>query len=118
MDRLNLTLMAVNLEGYSLGVAYLDAITREHPSLQHTVRSVQLLYDLEQVRHPYFDLSTIVVDLLQTDPDVIGLSCYCWNLDICLKLSTMFDAACPKAHLILGGPEVTVDSGPPIRTLT
>jgi radical SAM superfamily enzyme YgiQ (UPF0313 family) len=110
MDRLNLTLIAINLEGYSLGVAYLDAMTREHPSLQRKVRSVQLLYDLEQVRHPYFDLSTVVTDLLQTDPDVIGMSCYCWNLDICLKLVTLFNAACPKTHLILGGPEVTVDS--------
>lgn len=110
MDSLNLTFISINLEGYSLGVACLDAMTREHPSLKHTVRSEQLLYDLEQVRHPYFDLSTVVVDLLQTDPDVIAISCYCWNLDICLRLVAMIEASCPKTHLILGGPEVTIDS--------
>jgi len=110
MDSLNLTLIAINLEGYSLGVAYIDAMIREHPSLHHTVRSVQLMYDLEQVQHPYFDLSTIVVDLQQTNPDVIGMSCFCWNLDICLRLVALFDAAFPNVHLILGGPEVTVDS--------
>ena len=110
MAPLNLTLVAVNPDGYSLGIAFLDAMVRDRPVLQHTVRSVQLLYDLEQVRHPYFDLSTIVVDLLHTTPDVIGLSCYCWNFNICIELASLFHAACPKADLIVGGPEVTMDS--------
>lgn len=46
-------------------------------------------------------------------PDVIGLSCYIWNIEIIYKLCSGLKKLIPNACIILGGPEVSYD-GPEI----
>lgn len=40
-------------------------------------------------------------------PDVIGLSCYIWNIDDTLRLARMLRKMLPGSTIVLGGPEVS-----------
>lgn len=40
-------------------------------------------------------------------PDVIGFSCYIWNIEPVLKISGILKELMPKVKLVLGGPEVS-----------
>lgn len=55
------------------------------------------------------DLLVILSDIYSEKPDIIGLSCYIWNIDMTLKLSGLLKKVLPKVVIILGGPEVSYD---------
>lgn len=48
-------------------------------------------------------------DLYSEKPDIIGFSCYIWNIDMTLRLAGMLKKVLPGVVIILGGPEVTYD---------
>jgi radical SAM superfamily enzyme YgiQ (UPF0313 family) len=52
----------------------------------------------------------IVSDLYQGKPDVIGFSCYIWNIEETLKVVNMLKKVDPSILIVLGGPEVTYDT--------
>lgn len=52
----------------------------------------------------------IVSDLYSKDPDIIGFSCYIWNIEETIKVIKMLKKIKPKLIIILGGPEVTYDT--------
>ncbi|WP_160720360.1 B12-binding domain-containing radical SAM protein [Bacillus sp. USDA818B3_A] len=52
----------------------------------------------------------IVSDLYQAKPDVIGFSCYIWNIEETLKVVNMLKKVDPSVLIVLGGPEVTYDT--------
>lgn len=52
----------------------------------------------------------IVSDLYQQKPQVIGFSCYIWNIEETLKVIGMLKKIDPSIFIVLGGPEVTYDS--------
>lgn len=51
----------------------------------------------------------IVGDLYSKKPDVIGFSCYIWNIEETMKVVAMLKKIKPELVIILGGPEVTYD---------
>ncbi|MBM7586600.1 radical SAM superfamily enzyme YgiQ (UPF0313 family) [Bacillus pakistanensis] len=51
----------------------------------------------------------IVTDLYSKKPDVIGFSCYIWNIEETIKVVNMLKKIMPNVRVILGGPEVTYD---------
>ncbi|MHC0038657.1 B12-binding domain-containing radical SAM protein [Pseudoneobacillus sp. C159] len=51
----------------------------------------------------------IVTDLIRKNPDVIGFSCYIWNIEETIKVIKMIKKINPGIHLVIGGPEVTYD---------
>lgn len=51
----------------------------------------------------------IVSDLVQKQPDVIGFSCYIWNIEETIKVIKMIKKINPEIKIIAGGPEVTYD---------
>ena len=51
----------------------------------------------------------IVTDLYQKKPDIIGFSCYIWNIEETIKVISMIKKISPHTKIILGGPEVTYD---------
>ncbi|MGG5253165.1 B12-binding domain-containing radical SAM protein [Neobacillus sp. SM06] len=53
---------------------------------------------------------SIVSDLYQQRPDVIGFSCYIWNIEETIKVIKVLKKIDPSIHIILGGPEVTYDT--------
>ncbi|MFT4412378.1 B12-binding domain-containing radical SAM protein [Fredinandcohnia humi] len=51
----------------------------------------------------------IVTDLYSKKPDVIGFSCYIWNIEETIKVIKMLKKINPQLVIVLGGPEVTYD---------
>ncbi|MEH7156191.1 B12-binding domain-containing radical SAM protein [Neobacillus drentensis] len=52
----------------------------------------------------------IVTDLYQQKPEVIGFSCYIWNIEETIKVVNMIKKVNPSIKIVLGGPEVTYDT--------
>ncbi|RZT23255.1 B12-binding domain-containing radical SAM protein [Fictibacillus sp. BK138] len=51
----------------------------------------------------------IVTDLYSQQPDVLGFSCYIWNIEETIKVIQMFKKIKPETKIVLGGPEVSYD---------
>lgn len=58
------------------------------------------------IKDPSFN---IVSDLYQKKPDIIGFSCYIWNIEETIRVIRMLKEVSPKTTIILGGPEVSYD---------
>jgi radical SAM superfamily enzyme YgiQ (UPF0313 family) len=52
----------------------------------------------------------IVSDLYQRQPDVIGFSCYIWNIEETIIVIRMLRKIMPQVKIVLGGPEVSYDT--------
>lgn len=83
----------------SLALRYLQQYCEpQFPNLQ------SLEYNINQDPH------MILADLVLEKPDVVGFSCYIWNIEIILPLISNLRKVCPKTTIILGGPEVSFDT--------
>lgn len=51
----------------------------------------------------------IVTDLYNQKPDVIGFSCYIWNIEETIQVIEMIKKVMPNVKIIIGGPEVSYD---------
>jgi len=47
--------------------------------------------------------------ILDRKPDLVGFSCYIWNIDFTLKVCSILKAARPSMIIVLGGPEADFD---------
>ena len=52
----------------------------------------------------------ILADIYKRKPDVIGFSCYIWNISLVLELVTELYKLLPHVPIWLGGPEVSFDA--------
>lgn len=52
----------------------------------------------------------IVTDLYKRKPDVIGFSCYIWNIEETIVVINMLRKILPHVPIVLGGPEVSYDT--------
>ena len=52
----------------------------------------------------------IVTDLYSKKPDVIGFSCYIWNIEETIKVIQLIKKIDPRIMIVLGGPEVSYDA--------
>lgn len=52
----------------------------------------------------------IVADLFARKPDVIGFSCYIWNIEETIVVVDMLRKVLPDVKIMLGGPEVSYDT--------
>ncbi|NLZ46109.1 MAG: DUF4080 domain-containing protein [Clostridiales bacterium] len=64
------------------------------------------------------DISQIVQRVSDTAPDVVGLSCYIWNIKRVHKLVAMLKQLNPKLIVILGGPEVSYNARETLENYT
>lgn len=84
----------------------------------HTSLAIRLLkayseheFDIELAEFTIKDpVMNVVSDLYQRKPDVIGFSCYIWNIEETLKLADLLKKVLPDCKIILGGPEVSYDT--------
>lgn len=58
------------------------------------------------IKDPAFN---IVSDLYQHKPDVVGFSCYIWNIEETIGVIRMLKTVSPNTKIVLGGPEVSYD---------
>ena len=67
-------------------------------------------FDVNLVEYTIKDpVINIVSDLIQKQPDVIGFSCYIWNIEESIKVIKMIKKINPDIKIVAGGPEVTYD---------
>ena len=59
------------------------------------------------INHAFTD---VLADIYQRKPEVIGLSCYIWNIEQMLELVTELGKLMPQVPIWLGGPEVSYDA--------
>ena len=52
-------------------------------------------------------IENILEAIVETKPDVIGFSCYIWNMEYIGKLTTLIKLVIPEVSIVLGGPEVS-----------
>ena len=80
---------------YSLR-AYVEDELREHVEIAEYT-----------INHVFTD---ILADIYKRKPDVIGISCYIWNIGMVWELVTELSKLMPKVPIWLGGPEVSFDA--------
>ena len=56
-------------------------------------------------------LTAILADLYAHQPEVVGLACYIWNIELTLALAKMIKQVMPETVIVLGGPEVSYQPG-------
>lgn len=67
-------------------------------------------FDVELAEYTIKDpIMNIVTDLIRKKPDVIGFSCYIWNIEETIKVIKMIKKIDSSIHIVVGGPEVTYD---------
>jgi len=67
-------------------------------------------YDVELAEYTIKDpIMNIVTDLIRKKPDVIGFSCYIWNIEETIKVMRMIKKINPSITIMAGGPEVSYD---------
>ncbi len=98
---MKIILAAVNAK-YShtnLALRYLTAFCApEFPGLE------ALEYNINQ------DPGLVLSDIARRRPQVVGFSCYIWNIEFVLGLVSDLRRVCPGVTIILGGPEVSFDT--------
>jgi radical SAM superfamily enzyme YgiQ (UPF0313 family) len=52
----------------------------------------------------------IVEELLEEEPDIIGFSCYIWNIEYVTYIAKLIKSIDRKIEIIYGGPEVSYDA--------
>lgn len=84
----------------------------------HTSLAIRLLkaysggeFDIDLAEYTIKDpVLNIVSDLYMKRPDVIGFSCYIWNIEETIKVIDMLKKVLPDTAIVLGGPEVSYDT--------
>ncbi|MCA1059407.1 B12-binding domain-containing radical SAM protein [Rossellomorea aquimaris] len=67
-------------------------------------------YEIELSEYTIKDPTlNIATDLFSKKPDIIGFSCYIWNIEETIKVIKILRKIMPEVTIILGGPEVTYD---------
>ncbi|NBI29055.1 B12-binding domain-containing radical SAM protein [Chengkuizengella marina] len=68
-------------------------------------------FDIQMAEYTIKDpVMNIVSDLFQKDADVIGFSCYIWNIEETITVIEMLKKIKPELKIVLGGPEVSYDT--------
>ncbi|MCZ8512602.1 B12-binding domain-containing radical SAM protein [Paenibacillus filicis] len=85
----------------------------------HTSLSLRYLKSFSRNEFPNIDIveytikdpaMNIVSDLYQRKPDVVGFSCYIWNIEETITVIGMLRKIMPELTIVLGGPEVSYDT--------
>ncbi len=68
-------------------------------------------FDIEIAEYTIKDpVMNVVSDLYSKKPDVIGFSCYIWNIEETIPIINMIRKIKPDIKIVLGGPEVSYDT--------
>ncbi|MGQ3479087.1 B12-binding domain-containing radical SAM protein [Paenibacillus sp. TY11] len=68
-------------------------------------------FDIELAEYTIKDpVMNIVSDLFQRGADVVGFSCYIWNIEETIKVIDVLKKIMPEVKIVLGGPEVSYDT--------
>ena len=92
---------------YNYAIGLLKACTESDPVARCRVDIA--LADLPVSRARDALSASQLAEILSLDPQVVGLSCYCWSLDVLLDAATSLKQARPGLIVLAGGPSVSFD---------
>ena len=62
-------------------------------------------------------VETIIKDIYRQKPDLLGFSCYIWNIEYVTKIIPEIRKLLPNCHISLGGPEVSYDPNQTFKSI-
>lgn len=86
----------------------------------HTNLALRYLRDAVRLEFPKTELreftinervERIAAEIFEAKAEVVGFSCYIWNLTETLAVIRQLRPVCPDSRFVLGGPEVSYDAG-------
>jgi radical SAM superfamily enzyme YgiQ (UPF0313 family) len=102
METLRVALISFNWsDHFSIASGYLKVYAEKDEHVRKNA-DIQII-DFDAESH---DVRQVLCHLSKEPPDVIGFSCYCWNMDKIAELSRLLKRLHPKTQIVLGGPEV------------
>ena len=102
MNKKKVILISLNWANhFSLALGYLKAYALKDNFIRENADIEIIDFDTETL-----NVQQIVYYLSQSRPDIIGFSCYCWNIDKVLDIARIIKTIYPHIKIVLGGPEV------------
>jgi len=105
-DKTNVLLVALNScadpHYFSLALGYLKAHALADKEVA-TAANVEIVDFCTDCNDPL----QVAFYIVNSKPDVLGLSCYCWNIDVMRHIAQMVRKTRPQTKIVAGGPEVT-----------
>jgi radical SAM superfamily enzyme YgiQ (UPF0313 family) len=94
---------------FSLSVYNLKAYAYTNPDIRRT-------WDIRIIQHPLIHvtqraakLPRLADQVVAHRPDLVGLSCYMWNVNVFQELAAMLRQRLPDTKILWGGPEIATD---------
>jgi radical SAM superfamily enzyme YgiQ (UPF0313 family) len=97
---MQITLVGINAKYIhtNLAIRYLKAYVQP----QHNPTLLEFT-----IKDPVINIAT---EILRNKPNIVGFSCYIWNIEHSLKVAQIIKKVSPTTLIFLGGPEVSYDS--------
>ena len=94
---------------FSLSIYYLKALAYNDPEIRDQ-------WDISIIQHPLINVNRRDIEVLplidrivNAKPDLIGFSCYMWNVNVFDEIAQVLRKRIPKAKIIWGGSEMSSD---------
>ena len=101
MNKKKVVLISFNWANhFSLALGYLKAFALKDKFITGNAEIEIIDFDTESL-----NVQQVVYYLSQIRPDVIGFSCYCWNIDKVLDTARIIKTIYPQIKIVFGGPE-------------
>ncbi|OEF98199.1 B12-binding domain-containing radical SAM protein [Desulfuribacillus alkaliarsenatis] len=88
----------------NLAIRYLENYYLEHAYKKCPIELQKAEYTINQ------HASDIAANIYEMKADIVGFSCYIWNIEMIFKIVKNLKKVAPNIKIILGGPEVSFDS--------
>lgn len=101
MARIKTTFIEINVykRMYPLVSNYLIESSKKN-GLDELYEFTTLTFDI------YIEFSKIIQEIEESNPKIICISCYVWNIELVRRICESFASVTPRVKFILGGPEV------------
>ena len=101
MNKKKVVLISFNWANhFSLALGYLKACALKDKFIRENAEIEIIDFDTEML-----NVQQVVYYLSQIKPDIIGFSCYCWNIDKVLDTTRIIKTIYPQIQTVFGGPE-------------
>lgn len=102
MKKKNIALISYNwAQHFSLALGYLKAYSLKDPLIRDRADIELLDFDTEGL-----NVQQVIYYLAERKPEIVGFSCYCWNIGKVLDTARILKTIRPDVTIVLGGPEV------------
>ena len=108
-NRATLVGIAGSNKAFSLSLYNLKAYVYREPLIRNS-------WDMNVIQHPLIGVTNrsekvllLAQKIAQTNPTLVGFSCYMWNLHAFHELAVLLRKMVPEVLILWGGPEMTTD---------